>query len=71
VKIWYLIPLLILAFGCATVENNPTKFEGKPMFDLNEVQCPSHMIKFCTGRFHNDVKCQCVYRDLVRINGLT
>ena len=70
-RLWYLLPLLTLAFGCATVENKIKNFEEKPMFDINDVQCPSHMIKFCSGRFHNDIKCNCVYRDLVRINGLT
>jgi hypothetical protein len=66
-KIWYLLPLLTLAFGCATVEKNykPITFEGKPLFDLNEVQCPRDMVKYCQGPNRKNLNCECVSQQSV------
>ena len=45
-------------FGCASI--NEPKFEGKALFDTNELHCPRGQIKYCEGRFRTMMDCTCV-----------
>ena len=53
----YLFLILIFISGCA---NNPAKFEGEPLLDINTFYCPKDMIKYCEGRNKKDMDCGCV-----------